>query len=310
MPANLPSLRPNPSIEGTSTSGLRPLAAAPHVKTLGVRNMPVRTVLALFSGAIALVAGIQAFVAVFFAPVVLYGDDHVMLVWGWVAPIVGLPVAVLIGWLARKGVYRALSLSLSANSRRWAKGATVAIAAVACVAAVGRLMFTMGDTTVNWSDEVRLKDGNLVVVSRRAAGNVFGHPKYQPESWLPAEFIVDVAATVPSLSRAPVWRSPLRPILLDKDDSTGNWYLIAEPLECNAWYKLGKPSPPYFLYVLGANGWTQVQFNTEHVGRSPNLLVSPRFKGEDSLVTAEHLKNRNDFGPVDTRPVIRSASRC
>jgi hypothetical protein len=50
---------------------------------------------------ISVAVGIEVFVAVFFAPVVIYDNLSILLAWGWIAPAIGLPVGVLFAWPCR-----------------------------------------------------------------------------------------------------------------------------------------------------------------------------------------------------------------
>jgi hypothetical protein len=263
-----------------------------------------------FLGAgVALVCGVQAAVAVFFAPVLIYGDDQVLLLWGWIAPVVALPAAFVVGWLVRSIVNGLLAGHSSSNIVTLRRFAVVAVVVVTLVTAISYVMLTHGDQDIRWSEEVALRDGTRVVVSRRVIGNSFGRPKVQPDSWLPSTFEIDMSA-LPSLSHAPVWRSSLRPVLLERNSSDGTWVLLAEPKHCGEWYDLGKPAPPYGAYELRGGAWVQVAVRRELLGYSANLLVAPRFTGERPTIGAAEIADRNTVGPRDAWPVIKADSAC
>jgi hypothetical protein len=264
----------------------------------------------VYSAVIALVVGVQAFTAVFFAPVVIYGDDNILLVWGWIAPFLGLPVALLLGKLVRKGLNEALCNAYRVNSTRLSRTVGIVAVTFASVTTVGLLMATTGNTTLQWIENVELNDGKFLMVSRKVFGNSFGRPEGQPTAWLPSEFTVTFKENG-SLSQAFIWQSSLRPILLERDVVIGSWYLIAEPVDCREWYRLGSPQPAYFTYILASDGWKSVPFDGKFIGRSPNLLLAPRFTGEQSTVWATTTKERNNYGRADDKPkVLVSASGC
>ena len=270
----------------------------------------MRTAPSLFAGLIAGAIGIQVFLLVFFAPVVIYGDDQVLLAWGWIAPIVGLPVAALSVAIAYSAVRSLLVRSLAAVSSRWAKVLSVGAAVLLVVGLSAYGMHTYGDVDVGWSEEVRLADGSSITVSRRALGNSFGQPGSRPQDWLPSEFVLDTPPSTLSPASSRPWRSPFRPIVLDRDASSGSWYLIAEPLTCAQWHTMGKPAPPHVFYVHGPGGWEQKPMDAKYIGQPANLLVAPRFIGEDALVSVEERRRRNESGPADSRPVVRASSKC
>lgn len=269
----------------------------------------MRAILVVLSGLIAIAVGIEAYVVVFFAPVLIYGSDSVLLAWGWIAPFLGLPVGALFAWLAFLMVDSRLQRSLATGSGGWFKASAVISLSLVGVALVAHAMQTAGDVDVSWSEEVRLNDGTQVLVKRRAIGNAFGRSKTHPEGWLPSEYTIEVS-TVASFSTSSVWRSSLRPVLLDRDSTSNGWYLLAEPIDCARWYTMGKPSPPYLMYVGGAGGWVEERVDAKLVGKPANLLVSPRFTGEDMHVSASARQQRNDWGPPDTRPIVRAVSKC
>ena len=73
---------------------------------------------------------------------------------------------------------------------------------------------------------------------------------------------------------------------------------------------MGKPSPPYVMYVLGDDGWVERPVAQRYIGAAANLLISPRFLGEEALVSASTRQQRNNRGPADARPMIRTISKC
>jgi hypothetical protein len=269
----------------------------------------MQAILVVLSGFVAIAVGIEVFVAIFFAPVVIYGSDAVMLAWGWIAPFLGLPVGALAAWLTFLIIDRTSRRQLASGAGGWFKASAVVTLALVGAAFAAQAMRTAGDVDVGWSEEVLLSDRDQILIKRRAIGNAFGRSQIHPEDWLPAVYTMEASAGDSEFSLAP-WRSSLRPVLLDRDPSSKNWFVLAEPIDCAKWYTLGKPSPPYVMYVLGPTGWVETRVDERLLGMSPNLLVSPRFTREEALVSVTAQKKRNEQGPVDARRIIRAVSKC
>jgi len=190
------------------------------------------------------------------------------------------------------------------------RNVTIAVAGtVVCVVSIGWFMRTYDDVHVQWSEQVDVNGGKSIVISRSVRGNLFGNTNVQPENWWPTEYTIDLPSSS-STTTPPSWRSPLRPFLLELDPASNTWYLIAEPFGCSVWKKFGEPTPPYFQYTLVRNAWVQGNLEPKHIGRRPNLLLSPRFAGEEKFVSPEASRNLNDYVPEDSRPIIRAATGC
>lgn len=248
------------------------------------------------SGVVAIACATFLAIAIFFAPVLIYGSDDILLAWGWIAPFIAFPSAFAVGWYVKAAHGRTIS---AASPNRIA---LVNITSILLVAACGYFVFTFGDSNFSWSEQIALRDGSTHVVKRGVIGNSFGRSQARPEDWLPSSFSIDVSK---SFSEAPIWHSPLRPIFLDILLPSGNLVLVAEPKDCGEWYQLGKPNPPYLAYELQQRVWTQIEVPQQFLGRSANLLRTPRFTGEQALILAPEVERRNNARPKDIWPVIR-----
>lgn len=247
-------------------------------------------------GAIAIACGALSAIVTFFAPVLIYGSDDILLIWGWIAPVIAIPIAFAVGWLV-KTLVRGI-VSGAPPSRIL----LVYVSSILFIAACGYRISTFGDVSLAWSEQIVLQDGPTLVVQRGVIGNSFGRSRTRPEDWLPTSFSLDISK---ALSEAPIWRSSLRPLLLDTVTPSGNPVVVAEPKTCGEWYQLGKPNPPFVAYELRHGTWTQIEVPSQFLGRSPNLLRSPKFTGEHSPIQASEVELRNNVGPKDAWPVIR-----
>ena len=249
-----------------------------------------------FSGVIAIACAVLSAIVIFNAPVLIYGTYDIFLIWGWIAIFVVIPSAFAIGWSVKAGLDRIIS---TVSPRRIT---LVNITSILLVTACGYFVFTFGDVNLTWSEQMTLSDGSLLVVRRGVVGNSFGRSRVQPEAWLPSSFSIDVSK---SFSGVPIWRAQLRPIFLDLVAPNGNIVIIAEPKDCDEWSRIGKPNPPYLAYELQEHVWTQIEVPLQFLGRSANLLRTPRFTGEQSLIRSSDIEQRNNYGPKDGWPVVR-----
>lgn len=279
------------------------------VRALGPTDVVLLHVRRVFSAVVGLVLGIQTAAAVFYAPVLIYGDDRILLLWGWIAPFIALPTAVLVGWLSRSIVRDLLPGNPTSAIVGWSRFAGVASATLVLLAGTSYAMFTHGDEDIRWSEEVALHDGTTVVVSRRVVGNSFGRPRAQPDSWLPSGFEID-ASVVPSSANDATWRSPMRPVLFERAASAAAWILLAEPKDCKEWHDLNRPNPPYLAYELQGGTWSRTEVPRELLGRTPNLLVAPYFTGEPSTLNAAEVARRNSEHSGPEGLVTRAKSLC
>ena len=189
--------------------------------------MSVAVLQRFVSNSLALAFAVLAAVATFFAPIIVYGSDDILLAWGWIAPFVALPIALLVGSAVRAGLLRAMPGGASAASSH--RFTIVAATSAALAAASAYLMLTYGDRNLSWSEQLTLRDGSTLVVQRSVIGSAFGRSQRRAQDWLPSAFGIDVSSGV-TFAGAQVWRSSLRPVLLDKLDN-GSLVIVAEPKE-------------------------------------------------------------------------------
>lgn len=259
--------------------------------------------------ALALMVGFLAAIVAFFAPVVVTGNLDILVIWGWFSPITVLPSAYFSGRFAYSAFDAQFTGDSTGGADSWRRLLGVSAIAIVLVATTGYFVLTHGDRDIRWSEEVKLSNGTTAIVGRRVKGNAFGHAASRPEEWLPSVYEIDLSA-LPALSGAPVWRAPLRPILIDKVPS-GGWIVVAEPSLCGEWNEIGRPVPPYRAYELKGSKWTTLEVPQELIGLSANLLNTPRFTYEDSNVSAAEVFRRNTEGRrKDDWPVVEAVAGC
>jgi hypothetical protein len=261
----------------------------------------------IFSRLVGLICAIQACVVAWFGPVVVYGSDDILLAWGWVFPFVALPVAALVGWLVTSVLDTLLLVGIAGTGLpNWPRFAFLASITVALLSASSYFLLTYGDQDIRWSEEVKLRDGSKIVVTRRAIGNSIGSSKVNPTGWLPSNYEIDLSAVL-SVRNPTVWRSPVRPVLLERNTAKATWVLVAEPSHCGAHTESGQSPPAFRAFELQGQAWKEVAVPKELLGRPYNLLVAPRFTGEPSVLSAEKVADRNSYMST---PVVRAYGDC
>ena len=142
------------------------------------------------------------------------------------------------------------------------------IAALAGITATG----CSGNSEYAWREEVRLQDGQLLVVERTA--------RYE-ENWVAGggggSFNKGMTLRIPpSAASAPatVWSDRFVPLLLEREPVTHEWVLIATFFHCDSWYDLGRPPLPYTEYRYRAGQWVRQPLSPQWIGLKANVLAA------------------------------------
>jgi hypothetical protein len=72
------------------------------------------------------------------------------------------------------------------------------------------------------------------------------------------------------------WDAPMIPILIDRDEVTKEWIVIAGHDNPSFWNANGKPCPPQWAFRLRAGVWYVQPVPESLLGRLPNLLADLR----------------------------------
>lgn len=140
--------------------------------------------------------------------------------------------------------------------------------------------------SLQWSEEVRLQDGQMVMAERTAQGRTYSELG-GTEGWRdPVEMSVSVTQAPGNIKPPPEWHDAYVPVLLDYDASSKSWLMLATFYYCETWYALGRPVPPYIEYQsTHGSPWRRVSLEERFIDRETNLLTGPRTDGEPDLVT-------------------------
>jgi len=174
------------------------------------------------------------------------------------------------------------------NARRVLFSVLVAIAMIpvgACSGTVER----------HWSEEVSLDDGTVIVIDRYVkfretnslAGDAYGSTDLK-----------STLAFVGDLSKLPSWDVPLFPLVLYRDERSGEWVVVATSSNCEVWEERGSPKPPYWEYRLKSDKWVQSSLSEMSLDRKTNLFFNyePNLPaGKLSLDLKDQIIKHNDF---------------
>jgi len=168
------------------------------------------------------------------------------------------------------------------------------LVAVGISAMLSGMLTGCGGVNIRWKEEVRMVDGEMLLVDRTGKGRKYCEPG-RPCGWFPSEMSVQVVKLPANWAPPPVWLKEYAPILLDYQPQERAWNVIATFVDCDGWERLGYPDLPYIQYQ-SKNGepWEIILLEERLIGRKTNLLTGPKHKGEPRLVTAEERDRRNN----------------
>jgi hypothetical protein len=147
---------------------------------------------------------------------------------------------------------------------------------------------TGGDINdMTWTETVSLASGKTATIQR--------HVRFQTHSVLglggqssgPVGE-VDSIAMIGAADFVP-WTAPIRPMLLDRDQETQEWILIAVDLQggpTSLWQDNGKPCPPKWAFRLRDQKWFVQPVPVNLLARGPNLLVDLRVSDDAKFSSA------------------------
>ena len=150
-----------------------------------------------------------------------------------------------------------------------------------------------GNVDVSWKEEVKLADGQVIIVKRTAQGKALGEIG-GPGGWRANRMTLEIDR--PRLpTNPPEWSQRWVPMLFDYDAQANEWFLVATFYTCIDWYDLGRPRLPYVQYRTRDGRWEEVPLDPRLFGRSANLLTGVNARGEPALVSLE-VKEKEDRG--------------
>jgi hypothetical protein len=151
-----------------------------------------------------------------------------------------------------------------------------------------------GKVDLKWQEEVKMADGQILIVNRTVKGQKFGGPWGEGGGWKTTERVLEVVKLPQDWPSPPVWRTEDIPILFDYQPEEHTWTIVNALQSCDSWKKMGRPEPPY-IEDQSKNGgpWAVVPLEQRLIGRIANLLITLNSGGEPNLVTVSESEYRN-----------------
>ncbi|OGT04442.1 MAG: hypothetical protein A2143_05575 [Gallionellales bacterium RBG_16_57_15] len=151
--------------------------------------------------------------------------------------------------------------------------------------------------TMSWKEEVKLHDGQVIVVERFY--NLGGYPAIESHNRSPLD--QTLTFTLSESKKEISWRTEYRddspepnslgPLLLDVVG--GVPFIATSPAGCISYNKWGRPNPPYILFKYVDDEWKRIpleEFPAELV--QANLMSRPDSRMLKSYYTVEQVKEQ------------------
>jgi hypothetical protein len=177
--------------------------------------------------------------------------------------------------------------------------------------------------TLSWKEEVRLHDGNKLMLERKY--NLGGYRAI--ESSERTELDETVTFSLPNSNKQITWKTDFRDAqpepnslnLLLLDIIKGVPYIATYPAGCIAYNKWQRPNPPYILFKYQDNDWKQIplaEFPAE-LTKTNVMIGGPQRHDPKSFYTADAVDAENDRIRIpEYKTILREAipnaggSRC
>lgn len=137
---------------------------------------------------------------------------------------------------------------------------------------------------IEWKEEVKLQNGETIVVERTAKTKAFGEVG-GPGGWENEGMTLRIVHPQRP-DNPPQWEGRFVPLLLDRDAASGQWFLVATFFSCQSWYDLGRPALPYTEYRLRDGRWVQGPLSADLIGRGANMFTSISSTGQSDVTLA------------------------
>jgi hypothetical protein len=181
----------------------------------------------------------------------------------------------------------------SMHRRTWSFAAVRLRLKLLTLLLIASALSACGIVDVAWKEEVKVADGQIIIVKRTAEGKALGEIG-GPGGWRATRMTLEIDQ--PRLpTNPPVWSERWVPMLFDYDPGTKEWFLVATFYTCIDWRDLGRPELPYLQYRARDRRWEQVPLDSKLFGRPANLLTGVNARGEPRLVSVG-AKERRDRG--------------
>jgi len=160
-----------------------------------------------------------------------------------------------------------------------------------------------GKVDLKWQEEVKMTDGQMLLVNRTAKGEqVGGHfGTTGGGGFKEKELTLDVVKLPENWQPPPAWRTDYVPILLDYQPAEHTWSVVATFF----WCKGAKFPPLVYTEYQSKNGgpWVVVPLEERLIGRSTNLYTHIGGKMPEHI-TAEETDQKSRSAFRDLREIV------
>jgi hypothetical protein len=219
---------------------------------------------ALLAVVLGAIVGAVAGAFAFIGPVLI--EPSFILIWGWVMFFVGPAVAGIVWLAATRAFYPRLSRG---SVTPWVVTGVSLLPVIGVWLTVGEEL--TGVTTRRWTEDVQLADGSTVRVDRYT----------RTDHWHDGKLDASMRFTS-ELSALPEWRGPFIPLVLYRDERSGEWVIVATTSSCELLLQQGpprylftpdKPATQYLEFRARNERWTQTPLYAASIGRRANLVT-------------------------------------
>jgi hypothetical protein len=144
------------------------------------------------------------------------------------------------------------------------------------------LLAGCGKINIKWDEQVRMVDGETLLVHRTAQGEkLYPYRIGDPTVLKLTEISLNVTQLPKDWEGPPAWQTDYVPVLLDYQKQQNIWSLVVTFAYCEGWVQLGRPALPYAEYQSQNNQpWQRIPLEERLIGRATNLWMGPQTTNE------------------------------
>mgnify|MGYP003382294959 CR=1 FL=1 len=163
---------------------------------------------------------------------------------------------------------------------------------------------------IEWNEEVLLESGERLMTRRTALSQPFGQIG-GPGGWENEGMTLEITAPVKP-DNPTRWSAKFVPLILDRDNQNGEWFIVATFYSCTSWYELDRPKLPYTEFRFRQGRWVQQALSPKFIGRDANMLTDVQSNGEQASTIEAKRSRMNDprMAPEYKRVVEKWSTNC
>lgn len=170
--------------------------------------------------------------------------------------------------------------------------------------------FVLFSGTLRFKEEVRLANGEMIVVKRKIVTSSLG--EIGGAGGWDVKFNSFEIVAPDRFDNPKIWQTEegLLPVLFDRDAVTGEWFLVSVIDTCDQYIKMGKPTAPYSEDRFRDGKWERVMLSPELLGRATNIFTSMRSDEFYFTVFIEVKELKRGGAAAMFRNILNDPLRC